>query len=181
MNYTKLEIPEIIVLKPKSFQDARGSFSEIYRESFLSEITGDKISFVQDNKSISFKNVIRGLHYQLSPDEQGKLISVSRGKIFDVAVDVRKKSLTLGKYVSKILSEENKEQIWIPPGFAHGFLALDDHTEITYKCTNYYSPNNERTINWSDDTININWPIIGNPIVSEKDNLAKNINEIELF
>lgn len=165
--FKRLEIPEIVLITPRVFNDARGFFMEVYKHSdfFRAGITGH---FVQDNHSKSERNVLRGLHYQKNPKAQGKLVRCLKGRIFDVAVDIRKGSPTYGKWVSAELSEENSHMLYIPPAFAHGFLALSDTAEIIYKCTEEYAPQEDRGILWNDPALNISWPV-KNPILSEKD------------
>jgi len=165
-HFVKLEIPEIILIKPKVFEDERGFFFECFKYSDFAQ-TGINFHFVQDNQSKSKKGVLRGLHYQLEPKAQGKLVRCIRGKIWDVALDIRKGSPTYMKWVCVELSEENKNMLWIPPGFAHGFIALED-SEIIYKCTAEHDPALDRGIVWNDPLIGIKWPI-ENPILSEKD------------
>jgi dTDP-4-dehydrorhamnose 3,5-epimerase len=174
----KTEIPDVILIKPKVFGDERGFFMESYKKSEF-EKAGIDTDFVQDNHSKSVKGVLRGLHYQKEPAAQGKLVRCIRGKIFDVAVDIRKKSPTFGKWVGYELSEENKFMLWIPKGFAHGFLTLSKEAEIIYKVSgSEYSPEHDRGIIWNDKTINIKWPVenIENIILSEKD---KNLPTLE--
>jgi dTDP-4-dehydrorhamnose 3,5-epimerase len=173
MIFDKTNIEDLVVFQPKIFNDERGCFFESFHEDFFHRAVEKKIFFCQDNESKSTKNVLRGLHFQEPPFEQGKLVRVIKGKVLDVAVDIRKSSKTYGKHFSIVLSEENKKQLWIPKGFAHGFLALDDNTIFSYKCTNYYNPSSERTIRWDSESLNINWGVI-NPIVSEKDNNSEN-------
>ena len=165
--FIKQEIPEIIIIRPKMIEDNRGFLMEIYKYSEFKKI-GITEKFVQDNHSKSLKGVLRGLHFQKHPKAQGKLVRCLKGELFDVAVDIRKESPTYGKWVSAILSEENKEMIWIPKGFAHGFLAISNEAEIQYKITEEYSAENDQGIIWNDKTINISWPI-NNPILSKKD------------
>ena len=161
---------DLKIIKPQIYKDFRGYFYESYNTKHLNELLKNKIEFVQDNVSKSKKWVIRGLHYQKKPFSQAKLIRVIKGKIFDVAVDLRKKSKNYGKYFSVILSAESKKQIWIPEGYAHGFLALTNNTEVQYKTTQYYSPRHEITIRWNDRKININWPLkLNKIIISKKD------------
>ncbi|MFA6036687.1 MAG: dTDP-4-dehydrorhamnose 3,5-epimerase [Legionellales bacterium] len=169
MKATPLAIPEVILLKPQVFKDDRGFFYESYHQEKFAYATGLFVNFVQDNHSQSVKGVLRGLHYQLDPMAQGKLVRVTQGEIFDVAVDIRKDSPTFGKYVSAILSAENKYQLWIPEGFAHGFLTLSDTAEVLYKATAFYSKEHDRSIRWDDKTINIDWPNVAPIILSEKD------------
>lgn len=165
--FRKLEIPEIILVTPRIFSDARGFFMETYKLSDFSS-AGITEYFVQDNHSRSEKNVLRGLHYQKSPKAQGKLIRCLRGRIFDIAVDIRKGSPTYGKWVSAELSEENNRMLYIPPAFAHGFVVLSDIAEIMYKCTEEYAPEEDRGILWNDPALNIAWPV-KDPVLSEKD------------
>ena len=165
--FKRLEIPGVILITPKVFSDERGFFMESYKESEF-KANGINFEFKQDNHSKSSKNVLRGLHYQLEPYAQGKLVRVITGKIFDVAVDIRKGSPTFGKWVSAELSEDNKKMLWIPPGFAHGFLSLEDNTNVLYKSTNEYNKESERGISWNDPEIGIKWPI-NNPLLSDKD------------
>jgi len=165
--FKKLEIPEVILIIPKVFEDERGFFLESYKQSEF--ITNGIIeNFVQDNHSKSTRGVLRGLHYQKHPKAQGKLIRCTNGEVFDVAVDIRKNSPTFGKWEGELLSAENKKMLYIPAGFAHGFLVLSDVAEIIYKSTDEYSPKNDRGIFWNDPEINIKWKI-DNPVVSEKD------------
>ncbi|EEJ1560323.1 dTDP-4-dehydrorhamnose 3,5-epimerase, partial [Salmonella enterica subsp. houtenae] len=159
MNVIKTEIPDVLIFEPKVFSDERGFFMESFNQKVFEEAVGRKIEFVQDNHSKSTKGVLRGLHYQVQPYAQGKLVRCIAGEVFDVAVDIRKDSETFGKWVGVNISSENKRQLWIPEGFAHGFLVLSDSADFLYKTSNYYSPIHERGIVWNDPTININWPI----------------------
>lgn len=172
MNIIKTEIPEVIIFEPKVFGDERGFFLESFNQKIFQEATGLKRDFVQDNHSKSSKGVLRGLHYQLPPMAQGKLVRVVHGEVFDVAVDLRKSSPTFGKWVGVHLSAENKRQLWIPEGFAHGFLTLSDTAEFLYKTTNYYSPKDEGAIAWNDTELAIAWPDAGEVLVSGKDQIA---------
>jgi dTDP-4-dehydrorhamnose 3,5-epimerase len=172
MKATRLEIPDVILFEPKVFGDERGFFYESFNQQTFNQLTGLNVQFVQDNHSKSQKGVLRGLHYQLPPKAQGKLVRVVQGEVFDVAVDIRKDSPTFGKWVSAILSAENKQQLWIPEGFAHGFLTLSETAEFLYKTTDYYAPEMERCIVWDDKNLSIKWPILGKLIVSEKDKLG---------
>lgn len=181
MKVVKTEIPDVLIIEPKVFGDERGFFYESYNERVFREATGLDVQFVQDNHSRSAKGVLRGLHYQLPPMAQGKLVRCVVGEVFDVAVDIRKSSPTFGKWVGVHLSAENKRQFWIPEGFAHGFLVLSDVAEFLYKTTNYYAPEYDRGIVWNDSTIGIQWPVAGAPTLSEKDLRAKLLNEIECF
>jgi len=178
--FIKAEIPEVLIVKPKVFSDDRGFFLEFYKESDFKSAGIDE-RFVQDNHSKSVKGVLRGLHYQLNPKAQGKLVRCIKGKIFDVAVDIRKGSPTFGKYIAVELSEENKLMLWIPRGFAHGFLTLSEEAEIIYKVSSSeYSPEYDRSIRWNDPDINIDWPISGEPILSEKDQKAPLLKNAEI-
>ena len=176
MQVIKTEIPDVKIINPKVFGDQRGFFLETYEQKRYQEMLNINLTFVQDNHSRSQKNVLRGLHFQ-KENPQGKLVRVVRGEVFDVAVDIRKDSSTYGKWVGVILSEDNKSQLWIPPGLAHGFLVLSDIADFEYKCTNYYDPNSERCLLWNDPTVNINWPI-STPILSDKDRLGKTLQEL---
>ncbi|HFV9557850.1 TPA: dTDP-4-dehydrorhamnose 3,5-epimerase [Salmonella enterica subsp. enterica serovar Aberdeen] len=170
-------MPDVLIFEPKVFSDERGFFMESFNQKVFEEAVGRKIEFVQDNHSKSTKGVLRGLHYQVEPYAQGKLVRCIAGEVFDVAVDIRKDSETFGKWVGVNISSENKRQLWIPEGFAHGFLVLSDSADFLYKTSNYYSPIHERGIVWNDPTININWPINIDKILSEKDTiLPKFIN-----
>jgi len=175
--FKRLEIPDVILIEPKIFEDGRGFFMETYKHSEFKK-NGIEYEFVQDNHSKSKKGVLRGLHYQLKPMEQGKLVRCIRGKIWDVAVDIRKGSPWYGKWVAVELSEDNKLMLWIPPGFAHGFVALEDNTEVVYKVTKEYAPELDRGIIWNDPDIGINWPI-EEPILSEKDKKLPKLKEAE--
>jgi dTDP-4-dehydrorhamnose 3,5-epimerase len=168
MQSLQTDIPEVIIFEPKVFGDTRGFFFESYNERVFREATGFDIAFVQDNHSRSAKGVLRGLHYQVE-QPQGKLVRVTSGEVFDVAVDVRKSSPTFGKYVGVHLSAENHRQLWIPAGFAHGFLVLSDFAEFLYKTTDFYAPEHERCIIWNDPHIDIAWPLQGEPLLSQKD------------
>ncbi|EDP9826477.1 dTDP-4-dehydrorhamnose 3,5-epimerase [Salmonella enterica] len=178
MNVIKTEIPDVLIFEPKVFSDERGFFMESFNQKVFEEAVGRKIEFVQDNHSKSTKGVLRGLHYQVEPHAQGKLVRCIAGEVFDVAVDIRKDSETFGKWVGVNISSENKRQLWIPEGFAHGFLVLSDSADFLYKTSNYYSPIHERGIVWNDPTININWPINIDKILSEKDTILPNFINI---
>lgn len=180
MEIKRLDIPEVILLTPKVFGDARGFFFESFNAKLLEELTGINAPFVQDNHSRSIKGTLRGLHYQLPPKSQGKLIRVAQGEVFDVAVDLRPNSPTFGKWAGTILSGENKQQLWIPPGFAHGFLTLSESADFLYKATDYYAPQLERGIRWDDPSIGIKWPLSTSPILSDKDQKAPYLKEADL-
>lgn len=171
MEIKRLSIEGLLLIEPRVFKDDRGEFFESFNKKLFDELTEGKYQFVQDNQSISKKNVLRGLHFQKPPFAQGKLVRVIKGVVLDVVVDIRKSSKTYGQHFSIVLSAENNMQFFIPPGFAHGFLSLEDETIFSYKCTNYYAPESEATIMWNDPSLNINW---GNDkcIVSKKDNIG---------
>ncbi|EJQ5954143.1 dTDP-4-dehydrorhamnose 3,5-epimerase [Escherichia coli] len=174
MNVIKTEIPDVLIFEPKVFGDERGFFMESFYQKVFEEAVGRKVEFVQDNHSKSSKGVLRGLHYQLEPYAQGKLVRCVVGEVFDVAVDIRKSSPTFGKWVGVNLSAENKRQLWIPEGFAHGFLVLSEIAEFVYKTTNYYHPESEGCIKWDDSFLMIDWP--NKPIaISEKDKKGSSI------
>jgi dTDP-4-dehydrorhamnose 3,5-epimerase len=173
-------IPDVIIIEPKVFGDERGFFYESFNAKSFAEQTGIKASFVQDNHSKSAKGVLRGLHYQIQ-QPQGKLVRVVAGEVFDVAVDIRKHSPTFGKWVGAMLSAENKRQMWVPEGFAHGFLVTSESAEFLYKTTDYYAPEFERSILWNDPAIGIQWPIEGEAMLSNKDKIAKLLSEAEVF
>jgi dTDP-4-dehydrorhamnose 3,5-epimerase len=177
MQPVKTKLDGVVLIKPRLFSDDRGFFFESYNEKSLAS-AGIPHHFVQDNHSRSSKNVLRGLHYQIR-QPQGKLVRVVIGAVFDVAVDLRKGSLTFGKWIGEILSAENKDMLWVPPGFAHGFLVLSDSAEVLYKTTDYYAPQFERTIRWDDPDIGIDWPLTGNPQLSAKDKLGRSMREVE--
>ena len=168
MRATPTAIPDVLVIEPKVFGDERGFFYESYNEKAFHEATGLDVQFVQDNHSKSARNVLRGLHYQVQ-QPQGKLVRVVQGEVFDVAVDIRKDSKTYGQWVGEILSADNKKQLWIPPGLAHGFVVLSETAEFLYKTTDYYAPAHERCIAWNDPDLAIAWPIDGMPSLSAKD------------
>lgn len=177
--FEKLDIDGLVLVKPDVFKDDRGYFKETYKKS-LYEAGGIKGDFIQDNFSFSSRGVLRGLHFQLGQHAQGKLVSVARGRVWDVAVDIRRSSPTFGKWIGVELSEENHHQFWIPPGFAHGFVVLDDHTIFQYKCTNEYHKASEGAIRWNDPFLGIQWPL-RDVIVSEKDGLAPLFDHAEVF
>ncbi|MDP2254087.1 MAG: dTDP-4-dehydrorhamnose 3,5-epimerase [Thiobacillus sp.] len=180
MKATPLAIPDIILLEPRVFGDERGFFFESFNQAQFETAIGRRVDFVQDNHSRSAKNVLRGLHYQIG-QPQGKLVRVVQGEVFDVAVDIRKSSPTFGLWVGEMLSAENKRQMWVPEGFAHGFVVLSDSAEFLYKTTDYYAPEHERCIAWNDRTIAIQWPHVGVPALSTKDQQGKALAEAEHF
>ncbi|GAA3525352.1 dTDP-4-dehydrorhamnose 3,5-epimerase [Zobellella aerophila] len=181
MNIIKTAIPEVIIFEPKVFGDERGFFFESFNQKIFEDAIGREVKFVQDNHSRSVKGVLRGLHYQLPPFAQGKLVRVVQGEVFDVAVDIRKSSPTFGKWVGVYLSAENKRQLWIPEGFAHGFLTLSDTAEFLYKTTNYYALESEGAIIWNDPDINVEWPTDIEPVLSGKDSAAAFFANTEVF
>lgn len=182
MNVTRMAIPEVLLIEPKVFGDTRGFFYESFNQKAFNEATGLDLPFVQDNHSRSAKGVLRGLHYQLPPHAQGKLVRVVRGAVFDVAVDVRKSSPTFGQWVGMELSEENHRQFWVPPGFAHGFAVLSESADFLYKTTDYYAPSHERCIAWNDPAIGVQWPDIGMaPLLSAKDQQGVALAAVETF
>ena len=180
MQVVQTAIPDVLILEPKVFGDDRGFFFESFNQQTFQNLTGIKAIFVQDNHSKSAANVLRGLHYQIE-QAQGKLVRVTSGEVFDVAVDIRRQSATFGKWVGVLLSAENKRQMWIPPGFAHGFVVLKDNTEFLYKTTDYYAPQYERCIRWDDPAIGIEWPVSQPPILSVKDQQGLLLSQAEVF
>ena len=177
---TPTAIPDMLLLEPKVFSDDRGYFFESYSARNFREATGLQVEFVQDNHSVSNKGVLRGLHYQIQ-HPQGKLLRVTQGSIFDVAVDLRKSSPTFGHWVGVKLSAENRRQLWVPPGFAHGFLALSDEAEVLYKITDYWYPEHERTLLWNDPDLGITWPVDGAPRLAAKDIDGKMFRKADVF
>jgi dTDP-4-dehydrorhamnose 3,5-epimerase len=177
---TPTTIPEVLVIEPKVFGDSRGFFFESYNQGAFAQATGLSPVFVQDNHSRSARNVLRGLHYQVR-QPQGKLVRVVAGEVFDVAVDLRRSSPTFGRWVSVTLSESNKRMVWIPEGFAHGFLVLSDTADFLYKTTDYYAPEHERCILWNDPEIGVQWPLEGEPLLSAKDRAGLPLSRAELF
>ncbi|MDW8468758.1 MAG: dTDP-4-dehydrorhamnose 3,5-epimerase [Burkholderiales bacterium] len=180
MRVLTAEIPGVLLIEPRVFSDARGFFFESYNRRAFREATGLDVEFVQDNHSRSAKNVLRGLHYQVR-QPQGKLVRVVAGEIFDVAVDLRRSSATFGRSVCVRLSAESKRMLWIPPGFAHGFLVLSEAADVLYKTTDYYAPEDERTLAWDDPALAIPWPLAGAPLLSEKDRRGVRLAEAEVF
>ncbi len=180
MKPTPLAIPDVFLIEPKVFGDERGFFFESFNQAQFEAAIGKPVHFVQDNHSRSAKNVLRGLHYQIQ-QPQGKLVRVVEGEVFDVAVDLRKSSKTFGQWVGEILSADNKRQLWIPEGFAHGFVVLSDTAEFIYKTTDYYAPAHERCILWNDTTLQIDWPRAIQPILSAKDAQGNTFTEAEMF
>ncbi|BEU95016.1 dTDP-4-dehydrorhamnose 3,5-epimerase [Acidovorax sp. DW039] len=181
MNVIRTAIPEVVIIEPKVFGDARGFFFESFNQKAFNEATGTSHPFVQDNHSRSAQGVLRGLHYQIQ-QPQGKLVRVVRGAVIDVAVDIRKSSPTFGQWVAEELSEDNHRQLWVPPGFAHGFVVLSEMAEFLYKTTDYYAPAHERCIAWNDPTLAIDWRLDGRqPLLSAKDAQGLPLAQAELF
>ncbi len=180
MKAIPLAIPDVLLIEPQVFGDERGFFFESFNQAQFESAIGKPVQFVQDNHSRSVKNVLRGLHYQIQ-QPQGKLVRVVAGEVFDVAVDIRKSSPTFGKWVGEVLSADNKRQLWIPEGFAHGFCVLSDHAEFLYKTTNYWAPEHERCIFWDDTDIAIIWQIKDQPILSNKDSAGKCLAKADYF
>jgi len=180
LKVTPTALPEVLIIEPKVFGDARGFFYESFNAKAFADATGVQREFVQDNHSRSAKNVLRGLHYQIQ-NTQGKLVRVIAGEVFDVAVDIRKHSPNFGNWVGIHLSAENKRQLWVPEGFAHGFVVLSDDAEFLYKTTDYYSPQFERSLLWNDPAIGIQWPIDDAPTLAAKDAAAATLHQAEVF
>jgi dTDP-4-dehydrorhamnose 3,5-epimerase len=181
MDVTALAIPELLLVTPRLFGDDRGFFMERYNRAAFEAALGRGVDFVQDNHSRSGRGVLRGLHYQLPPHPQGKLVSVLAGEIFDVAVDVRRGSPSFGRWEGVILSAENRHQLWVPEGFAHGFLVLSESADVLYKTTGYYAPDCDRAIAWNDPDLAIDWPCDGVPTLSEKDKAAPRLADARVF
>jgi len=180
MNATRMSIPDVVLIEPKVFGDERGFFYESFNQRAFNQAIGREVAFVQDNHSRSARHVLRGLHYQIQ-HPQGKLVRVTHGAVFDVAVDLRRSSPTFGKYVGVELSAENKRMLWIPEGFAHGFVVLSEHAEFLYKTTDFWYPEFERSLAWNDPTVNIAWPFEGAPALSAKDQVGKLLADAEHF
>lgn len=181
MQITRLAIPDVVLIEPKVFGDDRGFFFESFNQRAFNEATGTKFDFVQDNHSRSSRGVLRGMHYQIQ-QPQGKLVRVVQGAVFDVAVDIRKSSPTFGQWVGAELSAGNHRQLWVPPGFAHGFLVLSESAEFLYKTTDYYAPQYERSIAWNDPSVGIAWPDVGvTPVLSTKDQAGLSLQAAEVF
>ena len=181
MKLVDTTIPEVKIIETQVFGDDRGFFMETFRASIMDELTGGK-PFVQDNHSKSAQGILRGLHYQMQKT-QGKLVRVVQGAVFDVAVDMRKSSPTFGQWVGEVLSAENKKQLWVPEGFAHGFYVMTESAEFVYKCTDYYAPEFDRSLKWNDPEVGIEWPLVDSkqPLVSEKDENGKSFSEADTF
>ena len=180
MRVIETAIPDVLIIEPKVFGDERGFFYESFNLAKFEAVIGGKANFVQDNHSRSAKNVLRGLHYQIQ-QPQGKLVRVVQGSVFDVAVDIRKSSPTFGQHVVLELSAENKRMLWIPEGFAHGFLVVSSHAEFLYKTTDYYAPEHERSLLWNDPALGIDWPLTAEPLLSAKDKIGLPLAQAEVF
>lgn len=181
MKISATSLPGVLLVEPKVFGDDRGYFYESFSQKVFEAAVGYPVSFVQDNHSLSQRGVLRGLHYQMPPHAQGKLVRVVEGEVFDVAVDIRRGSPHFGKWVGMHLSADNKRQLWIPPGFAHGFLTLSETAQFLYKTTDYYAPDAERSILWDDATLGIVWPVSSAPTLSGKDAKAASFNQADYF
>lgn len=177
---TSTAIPEVLIMEPKVFGDDRGFFFESFNQRDFQQLAGLDVQFVQDNHSKSSKGVLRGLHYQIQ-NPQGKLVRVTHGTVFDVAVDLRRSSPNFGKWVGVELSAKNKKQLWVPPGFAHGFVVTSESAEFLYKTTDYWSPEHERSLLWNDSTVSIQWPVDGTPQLAAKDAAAKTLLDADVF
>ena len=180
MNFTRLAIPEVVLIEPKVFGDERGFFYESFSRKLFAAGTGVDFDFVQDNHSRSSRGVLRGLHYQIQ-QAQGKLVRVVQGRVFDVAVDLRRSAPSFGQWVGVELSADNKHMLWVPPGFAHGFLTLSDTAEFVYKTTDYYAPAHERSLLWNDPQIGIRWPLDGEPVLAKKDAAGLPLRDAEVY
>ena len=180
MKVTPTNLPEVMIIEPRVFGDDRGFFYESFNAKKFAELTGVETNFVQDNHSMSAKNVLRGMHYQIQ-QAQGKLVRVISGEVFDVAVDLRKSSPRFGQWTGVSLSASNQRQLWIPPGFAHGFLVTSDKAEFLYKTTDYWAPEHERCLQWNDPAIGIQWPLENEPVMSAKDQIGKLLVDAEVF
>lgn len=181
MKATPLALPEILLIEPRAYEDSRGLFFESFNARSFADALGTEMAFVQDNQSVSRRGVVRGLHYQLPPHAQGKLVRVAYGEIFDVAVDIRRSSPSFGKWVGERLSAQDRRQLWIPAGFAHGFIALTEGAEVLYKTTDFYHHAAERSVRWDDPAIGIAWPEAGTALLSDKDAAAPLLAAAEIF
>lgn len=179
MDVSETALPGVLIFSPRVFEDARGDFFEIYRKSTLTEL-GMNVEFVQENQSRSRRNVLRGMHFQIR-QAQGKLLRVVAGEIFDVVVDLRRSSPGFGKWFGAPLSAENRKMLWVPEGFAHGFLVLSEYADVIYKTTDYYAPEHERCLRWDDPTVGIAWPVQTAPVLSTKDAKGRSLHEIDCF
>ena len=174
-------IAGVLVIEPAVFGDARGAFFESWNQKRFNEVVGRAVDFVQDNHSVSTRGVLRGLHYQLPPAPQGKLVRVVSGEVYDVVVDLRRSSPTFGKWTGEVLSAQNRRMMWVPEGFAHGFLVLSDVAEFLYKTTDYYAPQQERTLLWNDPAVGVQWPLEGEPVLKPKDAAGTPLAAAETF
>jgi dTDP-4-dehydrorhamnose 3,5-epimerase len=181
ITYKKFKIPDLLLIQPEVFNDNRGFFFESFNQKDFEAAVGRQVNFVQDNHSKSSQGVLRGLHYQKHPCEQGKYVRVVQGEVWDVAVDLRKNSNTFGEWVGEYLSAENKKQLWIPEGFAHGFVVVSEFAEVLYKVTSFYNKEHDQSIIWNDEILNIKWPISSNLIISKKDSEAKSFKDADYF
>lgn len=181
MHVDTFAIADLKLITPRLIGDDRGFFTERYNKALFDEAVGRSVDFVQDNHSRSRRGVLRGLHYQIAPCPQGKLVSVLQGEIFDVAVDVRQSSPTFGQYAGVLLSADNRHQLWVPEGFAHGFLVLSDSADVFYKTSGFYAPQSDRAIAWNDPDIGIDWPLDASPLLSARDEAAPRLSQAELF
>jgi dTDP-4-dehydrorhamnose 3,5-epimerase len=181
MQLIDTKIPDVKIIEPQVFGDDRGFFMETFRASLFDKLTGGK-PFVQDNHSKSSQGILRGLHYQMQ-QTQGKLVRVVQGEVFDVAVDMRENSATFGQWVGEVLSADNKKQLWVPEGFAHGFYVMSESAEFVYKCTDYYAPEHDRSLKWDDAIVGINWPLVDGkaPLLSDKDKAGKSLQDADKF
>ena len=180
MDVVRTEIPDVLVLEPRVFGDSRGFFLESFNAKAFEQASGQRPEFVQDNHSRSAHGVLRGLHYQIR-QPQGKLVRVVRGSVYDVAVDLRRSSPYFGKWVGAELSEQNNRQMWVPPGFAHGFLVLSESADFLYKTTDFYAPEHERSLLWNDPAVGVEWPLTSDPLLSDKDRVALPLAQCEVF
>ena len=180
MKTTFLDIPDLVLIEPRVYEDERGFFYESFNQAKFEHVIGRQVRFVQDNHSKSTKSVLRGLHYQIQ-QPQGKLVRVVHGEVYDVAVDIRKSSKTFGRWVGVRLSAKNKRQLWVPEGFAHGYLVLSEIAEFEYKVTDYYAPAYERTIIWNDSFLNKKWPVCEEPVLSDKDRQGSSFEDADAF
>lgn len=180
MKVTATALADVLILEPRVFGDERGFFYESFNAREFAQATGLTPEFVQDNHSLSQRGVLRGLHYQLQ-QAQGKLVRVVQGEVFDVAVDIRRNSPTFGRWVGAYLSAENKHQMWVPEGYAHGFLVLSETAEVLYKATDYYAPQHERCIRWDDPELAIDWPLAAPPVLSAKDRVGTDFKDADVF
>ena len=181
MQATPTKLDGVFIIEPKVIGDSRGFFFESFSRRRFAEVTGADVEFVQDNHSRSARGVLRGLHYQLPPSAQGKLVRVAAGEIFDVAVDIRRSSPTFGQWIGAVLSADNHRQLWIPAGFAHGFLVLSDTADVLYKADAYYAPGDEGSLAWNDPEIAVEWPLDGAPLLSDKDQAAPGLSQARVF